>query len=108
MVKQEGHENKTVTFKYDPFGRRVEKKVTHTSSPLVGEDRGEGGEAKTYTYVYDNEDIILEYQTKTDDGRTKTEMTRYIHGPGIDEPLAIEKKMRYTIIMPTALVRSRH
>ncbi len=49
-------------------------------------------EAKVFTFVYDNEDIILEYRTKTDDGKPKTEMTRYIHGPGIDEPLAIERK----------------
>ena len=33
--------------------------------------------------------MILEYLTKTDG---KTETTRYTHGPGIDEPLAIERK----------------
>lgn len=42
--------------------------------------------------MYDNEDIILEFLTKTEDGKIKTENSRYVHGPGIDEPLAIERK----------------
>ena len=65
-------------FKYDPFGRRVEKKVESTDL------------TKVYNYVYDNEDIILEYLTKTkdDDGEGRTRITRYIHGLGIDEPLS--------------------
>lgn len=66
-----------VEFKYDPFGRRIEKKV-----------EGNDG-TKVYNYVYDNEDIILEYETKTDG---KIETTKYTHGLGIDEPLAIEQK----------------
>ena len=36
------------------------------------------------TYVYDNEDIILEISSKA--------TSRYVHGPGIDEPLAVEQK----------------
>jgi RHS repeat-associated protein len=75
VVKQETSETKTITFKYDPFGRRIEKKA-----------EGNDG-AKIYTYVYDNEDIILEYLTKPDGN---VELTKYVHGPGIDEPLAIE------------------
>jgi len=46
-------------------------------------------DSKIYNYVYDNEDIILEYLAKEDG---KQEVTRYVHGPGIDEPLAIERK----------------
>ena len=90
-VKQEEDETVTISFGYDPFARRIWKTVTETSSPLEGEGQGEGEgeETKTYFYVYDKEDIILEYLTKTEDGETKTETTRYIHGPGIDEPLAI-------------------
>lgn len=81
----------TITFKYDPFGRRIEKKITETPSPLVGEGGGEG-ETKTHTYVYDNEDVITEFLTKSEGNKTKTEATKYLQGPGIDEPLAIERK----------------
>jgi len=56
-------------YKYDPLGRRIEKNVNGT----------------TTKYVYDNEDIILEYN-----GSNQI-VTRYLHGPGIDEPLAMEK-----------------
>ncbi len=83
-VKRKGLETKTITFKYDPFGRRMEKKAEEAEDGKI--------ETKTYTYVYDNEDIVLEYLTKTEDGETKTETTRYVQGPGIDEPLAIERK----------------
>jgi len=47
-----------------------------------------------YTYVYDNEDIILEYLTKSEGRESRTEITRYLHGPGVDEPLGIEQKGR--------------
>ena len=86
VVNQEDDETKTVTFKYDPFGRRIEKKVEETED-------GKTEETKTYNFVYDNEDIILEYLTKAeDDDEGKTGITRYIHGLGIDEPLAVEQK----------------
>ncbi len=81
VVKQESNETETVSFKYDPFGRRIEKKVEEIEDGKT--------ESKTYTYVYDNEDIILEYLTKADG---KIETASYVHGPGIDEPLAIERK----------------
>ncbi|MEK6589678.1 MAG: lipid II-degrading bacteriocin, partial [Nitrospinota bacterium] len=45
---------------------------------------------RTTYYVYDNEDIILEYQLRTPNSKLKT--IRYVHGQGIDEPLAIEQK----------------
>lgn len=54
------------TFAYDPRGRRVEK--------VVG--------ATTTTFTYTAEDILRE----TTGGTT----TYYVHGPGIDEPLAKE------------------
>ncbi len=37
----------TSKVKYDPFGRRIEKKIT------------ENGSTATTKYIYDNEDIIL-------------------------------------------------
>jgi RHS repeat-associated protein len=70
------HGSRTISFKYDPFGRRIEKKVEET-------EHGES-EARITTYVYDNEDIILEISGKN--------TSRYVHGPGIDEPLAMEQK----------------
>ena len=66
---------RTVSFKYDPFGRRIEKKVEVP-----------GSITETRTYVYDSEDIVIEYVAKT--GAT-TKTIRYIHGPGIDQPLAM-------------------
>ena len=56
----------TSTYRYDGLGRRIEKVAN----------------GQTTRYVYDGEDILLEY-----DG-TNTLQARYTHGPGIDEPLA--------------------
>jgi RHS repeat-associated protein len=58
-----------ITYAYDPLGRRIEKNVNGTIT----------------RYLYDGEDIILEYD------QAGTVTARYIHGPGIDEPLAMEK-----------------
>jgi len=66
-----------VEFKYDVFGRRIEKKTT--PSPLAGEGGGEG----VTRYFYDGEDILVEYDGSGNVGN------RYTHGPGIDEPLAL-------------------
>jgi hypothetical protein len=41
--------------------------------------------------IYDSEDIILEYTSKEEDNDTEEEITRYTHGPGIDEPISILK-----------------
>ena len=65
--------DKTVNYKYDGLGRRVEKEVTETAVTT------------TTQYIYDNEDILLEL----DDSNNIT--ARYTHGPGVDEPLIIEK-----------------
>src|SRR5262245_14220563 len=63
---------RTVNYKYDGLGRRVEKEVI---------DMG----TTTTRYVYDNEDILLELNG------ANTIVARYTHGPGIDEPLIMEK-----------------
>lgn len=91
---------RVVSFKYDPFGRRIEKRVQGRE----GRDR----EAKVTTYVYDDEDVILTIRSGPeagDDGGCRNRegrhragwhhhdnTTRYLHGPGIDEPLAVEQK----------------
>jgi RHS repeat-associated protein len=62
----------TVNYKYDGLGRRVEKEVISVGTTVT-------------RYVYDNEDILLEL-----DGSNNI-VARYTHGPGIDEPLIMEK-----------------
>ncbi len=62
----------TAHYKYDGLGRRVEKEVI-------------AGVTTVTKYVYDNEDILLEVS-----GANQV-IARYTHGPGIDEPLIMEK-----------------
>ncbi len=59
----------TSTYRYDGLGRRIEKVAN----------------GQTKRYIYDGEDILLEY-----DGSNVLQ-TRYTHGPGIDEPIAVTK-----------------
>lgn len=82
--RTKGAEKRTVTFKYDPFGRRIEKKQV-TTNPSTTE---------TTTYVYDNEDIVLELTTDS----TGTTKTFYTHGAGIDEPLAMERSGLFLLL----------
>jgi RHS repeat-associated protein len=72
------------TFKYDPYGRRIEKQVNTVG---CGQEP-----TRTTSYVYDNEDIALEVQV---DGGGTTK-TYYTHGPGIDEPLARERNGNFS------------
>jgi len=67
-----GQTIRTVNVKYDAFGRRIEKQVTQNAITT------------TTSYIYDGEDIVLQLEN---DG-TDTIITHYLHGPGIDEPLA--------------------
>lgn len=62
----------TINYKYDGLGRRVEKEVISVSTTVT-------------RYIYDNEDMLLEL-----DGSNNI-TARYTHGPGIDEPLVMEK-----------------
>jgi len=59
----------TSTYRYDGLGRRIEK----------------AGNGQTHRYIYDGEDILLEYD------ETNTLLARYTHGPGIDEPVAMTR-----------------
>lgn len=63
---------KTVNYKYDGLGRRVEKEIVDVTTT-------------TTRFIYDNEDILLEL-----DGSNNI-VARYTHGPGIDEPIIMEK-----------------
>ncbi len=80
--KKQGHEATTITYKYDPFGRRIEKRIKEGKN-CKDEDE------IVHTYVYDGQTIILEYETIGDGRKAKTETTKYVHGLGIDEPLAM-------------------
>jgi len=57
------------SYQYDPFGRRIEKNINEAITK----------------YLYDEEDIIAEY-----DGNNQL-IAHYIHGPGIEEPIAMVK-----------------
>lgn len=61
----------TATYRYDGLARRIEKDVNGV----------------TTRYVYDAEDILLEF-----DG-TNALLARYTHGPGPDDPLAMERDL---------------
>jgi RHS repeat-associated protein len=69
-----------VTFRYDPLGRRSEKRVSQWQPDAPDPE----AERSPYTlrYLYDQEDILATFD---DAGRP---VARYTHGPGIDEPLA--------------------
>jgi RHS repeat-associated protein len=58
-------------FAYDPFGKRIQKRVTQS------------GTATVTKYFYDNQNIILEH-----DG-AGTVVNKYVHGSGVDEALAV-------------------
>jgi RHS repeat-associated protein len=74
---------KQLTFAYDPFGNRISKTIlqdgigTDCQSPNVC--------PRTINYVYDNQNIIMEYD------QTGNITAKYTHGPNIDEPLAIQQ-----------------
>jgi RHS repeat-associated protein len=59
----------TSTYRYDGLGRRIEKVAN----------------GQTKRYIYDGEDILLEYNG------ANVLQARYTHGPGIDEPIAVTK-----------------
>lgn len=59
----------TAAYKYDPFGRRIEKNVNGTVT----------------AYLYDRSSVLLELDP------TGSMQARYTHGPGVDEPLIMER-----------------
>ncbi len=82
---------KVITFAYDPFGRRIAKTVQgkEIEDQHEGERDGDDHESlRTTYYVYDNTNILLEYNQRG--GVT----ARYLHGIGIDGHLAVQKRER--------------
>jgi RHS repeat-associated protein len=80
MEKSKGTDKRTVSFNYDPTGRRIGKQISTIADGVT--------KTQTYAYVYDNDNIILE--VFTDESSTITK-TFYTHGAGVDEHLALER-----------------
>ncbi len=76
-------EKRTITFKYDPMGRRIEKKLVTTTNGTT--------KTTTYAYVYDGDNIVLEMATDA----SVTTKTFYTHGQRPDEHLALERNGQY-------------
>lgn len=83
-------DKRTVTFSYDPFGRRIGKTFAITQTPTGGSASTVA--AATWKFVYDNEDIVFEIYTELNKAAEKT---FNLHGPGIDEPLALVRGGQY-------------
>jgi RHS repeat-associated protein len=86
VVKAKGSESRTVTFKYDPFGRRIEKQLVATLDGTPATTR-----TSNWEYFYDDDNIVLEIYSVTDQSGTTEEKTYYSHGPSVDEHLALER-----------------
>lgn len=76
----------TVSFSYDPFGGRIEKKVEQSNRHGHHEHHGNAGE-QTTRYLYDGQALIQESTTRGNHRAARPETVSYIHGPNIDEPL---------------------
>ncbi len=76
-----------IRYAYDPFGRRISKTVLGEIE--IGDKEFNIPAPRTIRYVYDNEDVILEYLKH---GDKEARIVSYLHGPGIDEPLAVERR----------------
>ena len=73
------------TYAYDALGRRIQKNVTGVMT----------------RYVYDEEDIVLEY-----DGANVLQ-ARYTHGPGVDEPWLVERDLDRSVFTVAGVRSSR-
>jgi RHS repeat-associated protein len=64
------------TYNYDPLGRRNQRNLANV----------------LYTYVYDGEDVLFQDFSNVimEEAMVDPPPHLYVHGPGIDEPLAVE------------------
>ncbi len=69
LTKTTKPDGDVVEYKYDPFGRRIGKNVNGVIT----------------RFVYDREDILFELNANNNI------VTEFVHGPGIDEPIAMIK-----------------
>ncbi len=89
-----------VRYTYDAFGRRIAKSVDTT--PLDAVD------AALEQYVYDGDDVILDFVDPDGSGPAASQQTvRYLRGPGIDNLLAIEKAQQTSWVLQDHLGSTR-
>ena len=60
---------KTISYRYDPFGRRIQKDVDGTVTK----------------YIYDRDNILLELNSQN------ALLAKYVHGVDVDQPLRMER-----------------
>jgi RHS repeat-associated protein len=84
VQKTKGTETRTVTFTYDPLGRRIGKQMTIVKDGV--------SQTQSWSYVYDGDSIAVEIYT--DENNTTTN-TYYTQGPGVDEHLALERNGQF-------------
>jgi len=84
MERTKGADKLIINFTYDPQGRRIGKQLTTITDGIT--------KTSSWTYVYDNDNIVLELYT---DPTGATEKTWYTHGAGVDEHLAMERSGAY-------------
>jgi RHS repeat-associated protein len=84
VEKLKGAEKRTVSFSYDPSGRRIGKQMTVVKDGVT--------KTSSWNYVYDNDNIALEAYTDETGAVTKT---FYTHGAGVDEHLALERNGQF-------------
>ena len=70
-------DGKFASYRYDALGQRIAKNVNGTIT----------------RYVYDNDDILLEYSSSDADPSSSVLKARFTHGPGIDELLWMERDL---------------
>lgn len=80
-------EKRTTSFKYDPLGRRIEKKHVTSKDVTVEGVTTTINKTTTTTYIYDGDNVIFDI---FDDGVTPIK-TFYTHSQGEDEHLALER-----------------
>ncbi len=80
VEKSSGADKRTVTFKYDPFGNRIEKNLVTFIKGVY--------KTQKWDYIFDNNSIAVEIFT---DENNQVAKTYYTHGPDIDEHLAMER-----------------
>jgi len=97
VEKTKGSETKTVTFTYDPFGRRIGKQINSSIDGITS--------SASWQYLYDGSNIILEQYTSP----TGTiEKTWYTHTQAIDEPLGMERNSQSYFLHADALGSITH
>ena len=84
LTKVNGADSTTVSFTYDPQGRRIGKQLTTVFDGVT--------KTNNWRYVYDGDNIVFEVLTDSGGAVTKT---FYTHGPGVDEHLALERNGQY-------------